>query len=327
MIGLIQVDGKLPNLALMKISSYYKALGEDVEFVRPKQTYQKIYASAIFTSSAAQCHDLQQEYGSLIEIGGTGWDIKKKLPPEIDACVADYSLYSTGMIERSIKGARSKAARVRKAEEIVNAGIGFSSRGCVRNCKFCVVPRKEGRLRQDQQIKDIINPKSNIIILNDNNLTADPACIQKLEEIRGRRLTVDINQGLDIRFMTDPIAKIISEVKHLRSIHYAWDLMEHEEPVINGIKILLKYAKAWRHMCYMLVGFNTTFEEDYYRFRRLNELGIRPYVMRYNDNPDRRLHHFARWVNGFVHTSCSFEEYEPWAREQERVNGEQLSLL
>lgn len=80
MIGLIDIDGKLPNLALMKISAYYKSFGEQVEFVRPdvgKDTYEKIYASALFTKSKKECEHLQEYYGDRIEIGGTGWDIKK----------------------------------------------------------------------------------------------------------------------------------------------------------------------------------------------------------------------------------------------------------
>lgn len=51
MIGLIDVDSKIPNLALMKISSYYKSLGEQVEFVQAGVNYDKIYASTVFTRS------------------------------------------------------------------------------------------------------------------------------------------------------------------------------------------------------------------------------------------------------------------------------------
>ena len=64
----------------------------------------------------------------------------------------------------ALKGSMSREARERKAQEIVNAGIGFTSRGCVRKCGFCVVPRKEGRLHQDAPIKDLINPGPNVII-------------------------------------------------------------------------------------------------------------------------------------------------------------------
>lgn len=320
MIGLIDVDSKIPNLALMKLSSYYKSLGEEVEFIQPNKQYEKIFASTIFTRSKDICSKLQEQYGDKIEIGGTGWDIKKELDPVIEHMKPDYELYSAEMIAARMRGIMTKQRKFEKATEIVNAGIGFTSRGCIRNCKFCFVPKKEGCFRHVAEIKDLINPKSNVLILNDNNLTADPDCIDKLHEIRDRKLIVDINQGCDVRLVNEDIAKALSEIKHLRSVHYAWDLMGYESQVLDGIKVLLKYMKAWRHMCFMLVGFNTTFEEDMYRFRKLEEMGIRPYVMVYNDKKDIRLKHFERWVNSRICKACEWEDYEPWVRDQVIAN-------
>ena len=315
-IGLIDIDSRLPNLALMKISNYYKTNGCKVEFVKIGAEYEKIYASAIFTRSKRECEKLIEYYGDLINVGGTGWDINKVLPVEIDTMKPDYDLYTVEDITLRIKGISTKQRKVEKAAEIVNAGMGFTSRGCIRNCSFCFVPEKEGKFRQATEIKDLINPKSNVLILHDNNLTADPFCIDKLREIKDRGLIVDINQGCDVRLMTDEIAQALSEVKHLRSLHYAWDLMGFEEQVLSGINTLSKYIKNYKHMCFMLVGYNTTFEEDMYRFRKLNELGIRPYVMKYNQkNDDERLNKFARWVNSFIHKAVpDFEEYDPWRK-------------
>lgn len=326
MIGLIDIDSKLPNLALMKISNYYKSLGEEVEFVREEQKYEKLYASAIFTKSKGKCQELKNKYGDLIKIGGTGWNIEKQLPKAIEKMKPDYSLYTAEMIYKRIKGGIGlKESKYKKAETIVNAGLGFTSRGCIRNCGFCFVPKKEGSFHQVAEIKDLINPKSNVLILHDNNLTADPNCIDKLHEIRDRGLIVDINQGCDVRLMTPEIAKALSEVKHLRSLHYAWDLMGFENQVIEGIKTLSSYVKTYKHMCFMLVGYNTTFEEDMYRYRKLDELNIRPYVMVYNGIGTIKLHHFARWVNSRICKACSFEEYWPWIRAQEK--GEQIDLF
>lgn len=77
MIGLIDVDSKIPNLALMKLSTYYKSIGETVEFVQEGKEYEKIFASSIFTRSKSVCEDLVKKYEDKIEIGGTGWDIKR----------------------------------------------------------------------------------------------------------------------------------------------------------------------------------------------------------------------------------------------------------
>lgn len=326
MIGLIDVDSKIPNLALMKISSYYKSLGEHVEFVQSGVNYDKIYASTVFTRSYEECCKLKKHYGDKIEIGGTGWDLHKDLDDVIERMKPDYDLYSAGEIASRMKGIGTKEHKLKKATEIVNAGMGFTSRGCIRECGFCFVPKKEGKFRQVAEIRDIINPRSNVIILHDNNLTADPDCIEKLREIRDRGLVVDINQGCDVRLMTDEIAKALSEVKHLRSLHYAWDLMGFENQVMEGINTLSQYIKPYRHMCFMLVGFNTSFEEDMYRFQKLIERKVDPFVMIYNEKKDIQLKHFARWVNSRIYKVCSFDEYEPWKKE--RMKGyEQLELV
>ena len=326
MIGLIDVDSKIPNLALMKISSYYKSLGEQVEFVRPGGNYDKIFASAIFTRSYNECLKLKEFYGDKIEIGGTGWDLHKDLDDSIERTKPDYDLYSAEEIASRMKGIGTKEHKFKKATEIVNAGMGFTSRGCIRECGFCFVPKKEGKFRNVAEISDLINPRSNILILHDNNLTADPHCIDKLHEIRDRQLIVDINQGCDVRLINDDIAHALSEVRHLRSLHYAWDLMGFESQVMEGIKTLSKYVKPYKHMCFMLVGFNTSFEEDMYRFRKLTENKVDPFVMIYNEKKDTRLRHFARWVNSRIYKSCSFEEYEPWKKELRNRGYEQLEL-
>lgn len=323
-IGLIDVDSKIPNLALMKISSYHKSLGEEVEFMQANREYEKIYASAIFTRSKSKCIELLNTYGDKIEIGGTGWDLNKVLDKEIEYMKPDYDLYSAAEIASRMKGIGTNEQKLKKATEIVSAGMGFTSRGCVRNCGFCFVPKKEGNFHQVAEIKDLINPKSNILILHDNNLTADPYCIDKLHEIRDRKIIVDINQGCDVRLVNEDIARALGEVKHLRSLHYAWDLMGFEKQVMEGINTLSKYIKPYRHMCFMLVGFNTTFEEDMYRFRKLRELKVDPFVMVYNQKDDKKLKHFARWVNSRIYKSCKWEEYTPWIKEQ--FKNEQLKF-
>jgi hypothetical protein len=326
MIGLIDIDGKLPNLALMKISSYYKTAGEPVEFVQAGRKYEKIYVSCLFTWNKSKVEKILQLYPDA-EVGGTGWDIHKVLPDEIEACSPDYDLYKVSDILPRIKGGiATKESKLKKAETIVNAGMGFTSRGCVRNCGFCFVPPKEGSFKQVASIGELLNPKSNVLILMDNNLTADPDVIDKLHEIRDRELIVDITQGIDVRLLTPEIAQALSEVKHLRSVHYAWDLMGFEQQVMDGIKILSGHVKKWRHMCFMLTGYNTTFEEDMYRFNKLTEMGVRPYVMPYNlTYPTKKHHCFASWVNSRKHTVCSFEEFEPWVKAHGEY--EQISLI
>ena len=323
---LIDVDGKLPNLALMKLSTWHKSLGDEVFFNECNRP-DKVYISVLFTWNKSKVLKLLQIYPNA-EVGGTGWDIHKTLPVEVEACKPDYGLYKVSDILPRIKGGiATKESKMKKAETIVNAGMGFTSRGCVRNCGFCFVPPKEGQFHHVAEIKDLLNPRSKVLILMDNNLTADPGCIEKLHEIRDRGLTVDISQGIDVRLLTPEIAQALAEVKHLRSIHYAWDLVDclNDLKIINGIILLSKYVKAWKHMCFMLTGYNTTFEQDMYRFRILTDLGVKPYVMPYNKQfRSEKDRCFAGWINSRKHTVCSFEEFEPWVKVQ---NENQISIF
>lgn len=335
---LIDIDGKLPNLALMKLSTWHKALGDTV-YLNTCDRPDKVYISVLFTWSRSKAEKIMQLYPRAeIKIGGTGWDFivnekgrfvevtHTELPPEIEACKPDYDLYKASDILPRIRGGiATKRSKEHKAAEIVNAGMGFSSRGCIRKeCGFCGVRQKEGEFHHVAEINDLLNPRSNVLILYDNNLTADPDCIEKLHEIRDRKLVVDITQGIDVRLLTPEIAQALSEVSHLRSIHYAWDLMLFENQILDGIKLFKQYVKSWKQMCFMLTCYNTSFEEDMYRFRRLREMNINPYVMPYNKTYiSEKHHHFARWINGRIYTKCSFEEYEPWIKAQ---NNNQLGL-
>ena len=321
-VGIIDFDGKIPNLALMKLSTYYKRQGAKVFLNDVPKDADKVFCSVLFTWNKPKAELLQEIYKN-IEFGGTGWDIHKRLPDEIEKCQPDYTLYTQDDIyQRICRGIGKKENKLKKAQTIIDAGIGFTSRGCVRNCGFCFVPPKEGEFHQVAEIKDIINPRSNVIVLLDNNFTADPDMIEKCKEIKERGLIVDITQGIDVRLMTEEKAKALSEIKHLRSIHYAWDLMGFENQVMEGIDILSQSIKKWRHMCFMLVGYNTNFEEDMYRFRRLSEMNVDPYVMIYNKERDERLKHFARWVNGRIYKKCAWNEYDPWRKAQMKCYGQ-----
>lgn len=171
-----------------------------------------------------------------------------------------------------------------------------------------------------------------MVTLLDNNLTANPDVLQILAEVRERNLVIDITQGVDVRTMTPEIAQALASVKHLRSVHYAWDQISFEGKVLAGIETLAQHVARWRHLCFTLTGFDTEHEEDYHRFKVLTGRGIDPYVMIYNKRPlprklnekknipleELRRHHFSRWVNGRIYTKCAdFERYSNWLKDKE----------
>jgi radical SAM superfamily enzyme YgiQ (UPF0313 family) len=157
-IGLIAADGhNFPNLALMKIAAFHRQTGDTVEWVNYFERYDKVYISKAFTFTPDVCTVIQADE---IERGGTGYDVRKRLHPEIDALQPDYSIYP------NLDG---------------KTAYGFLTRGCIRACKWCVVPAKEGRITPYQDIEEILQNRRNAILM-DNNILACDYGLQQLEK-------------------------------------------------------------------------------------------------------------------------------------------------
>lgn len=281
-VRLVDVDSKIPNLALMKISAYHKAKGDDVDFYSP--LFDKpdlIYASKVFDFTP----DFMFYPDCEIVKGGSGYDLKAELPAEIESQFPDYSLYRC------------------------DYAIGFTTRGCIRKCPFCIVPQKEGYIRIVGDIYDFWNGQEYLMLL-DNNLTAAPEHFEKiLKQLIKHEIKTDFNQGLDIRLITDDMARLLAKVRLWKQIHFAFDDIRIEEQVRAGIAILTKHMPASRLMFYVLIGFNSTPEEDLYRVEMLRGLGVDPFVMPYDKtNPYQRR--FARWVNHkAIFKTVKWEDY------------------
>jgi len=268
-IGLIQVDGKWANLALMKISAWHKKQGDQVEWYRPLWLYNRVYASKIFTDT----NDYLYTPSVLIK-GGSGYDMPTALPDEMEHCFPDYSLYP-----------------------FIDYAIGFTTRGCPRQCSFCIVPQKEGKLRVVGDIGTFWCGQNKIILL-DNNLTAAPMEHFKevMEQLRKTGVRIDFSQGLDLRLLSDEHCEALKDVRLWKRLRFAWDQMKDELVIRKGLKLLKKYYHPDRITVYVLVGFDTTMEENMYRVEVLRSFGVNPFVMRYHQK-NHSLNEFARWVN------------------------------
>jgi len=285
-IGLFDIDSKYHNLALMKLSTYYKLRGHEVEFYNPlwKQTYHIVYVSKIFKKKNKKVMYIPE---NAIE-GGSGFSLGIKLPKETEHLMPDYSLYN------------------------LNYSLGFTTRGCIRNCGFCIIKDKEGEIKEHAEVEEFLNPKSNIVVLLDNNFLALPSHIKKLQKYIDKGWIMDFNQGLDIRLINKENAELLAKVKHYKQIHFAWDLMSYEKEFKKGLAILFKVGiKPYRIMVFILCGFNTTFEEDLYRFDELLNLGVDSFIMVYG-NVDRKIKEFSRWVNKRLYKFCKLEDFIKW---------------
>lgn len=282
-IGLIDIDSKIPNLALMKISAWHKKQGDEVELTQPlfADQFNLIYASQVFDFSTLPLLPEKTIYG------GSGFNLDFKLEDRVEEMMPDYSLYPNS-----------------------DYAIGFTSRGCNRDCPFCIVPRKEGLFRTECDIYRFWNGQKKIMLL-DNSLNTDDFWFGEiLDSLIKERLLVDFNQGLDIRYLNNGQAEQLTRVKLWKQIHFAWDSTRDEARVRDGIRILKRYRLTNKSMFYVLVGFDSTQEEDLYRVMTLRDLGLDPFVMPF-DKFDPYQKDFARWVNHkAIFKTVSWKNYE-----------------
>ena len=295
-IGLIDVDShNYPNLALMKISAYHKAQGDTVEWWWGFGQYDRVYMSKVFDDSYTP--DMSEPLNTAEVIkGGTGYDLKNQLPPEIEKMYPDYGLYP---------------------EFTKDTAYGFLTRGCPNACPFCCVCKKEGR--ESHKVADLDNwwqGQKNIVLM-DPNLLAYRDHIALLDQLAASGAWVDINQGLDARLLTPKNIEAIKRVK-IKEIHFAWDLMKNSKRIIKGLNLWKRYGKKNRHgkwgTVYVLTNFNTTMAENLYRIYTLDRMGFDPYVMIYDKpNAPREIRLLQRWCNNkIIFRSCPrFEDYDP----------------
>jgi hypothetical protein len=323
-IRLTQIDGKLPNLALMRLSAFHKARGDEIHFSRSpyrgmfEPAYDKVYGSAIFDFSAPRVAILRAEFPGAI-IGGS-WNendtttVESVLDPGTDTNVHDYSLYPD-----------------------FTASIGFTARGCRFKCGFCSVPKREGAPRPVNTITDIWrgepHPRHLHLLDNDFFGQSREQWETRITEIRDGNFKVCFNQGINIRMIDDRSAAALASVRYhddsfkVRRLYTAWDNVGHEAKFFRGIECLERAGIPSSHvMAYMLVGYDPheTWERVMYRFDKMTALNIRPYPMIFQQQKNMRLplggHNarleqrtlgeFQRWAIRKAYTFIPFEHYD-----------------
>ena len=305
-IGLIDVDGhNFPNIPLMKLSAWHKQQGDTVEWYNPMFSghMDKVYMSKVFSFT--------DDYMYLVDAdeivkGGSGYCISTvdgqeiynkaadiELPHEIEHIYPDYSLYG-----------------------IEDTAYGFLTRGCPRACSFCHVEAKEGRAsRKVADLSEFWNGQKNIVLCDPNIL----ACKQwkdLLQQLIDSKAWIDINQGLDIRLMTEEKAEMIKQMK-VKELHFAWDRYQDKDIILPKLKMFKEHTKLdiRKLIVYVLCNYDTTIEQDLERIYTLRDMGYWAYVMLYDKESIPRGHDLrkmARWCNNrFIFAKCKrFEDYK-----------------
>ena len=299
-VRLVQLDGKLPNLALMKLTHWHHGKGDSVWLShtvdRPytEPVPDKTYGSAIFTASLPKAQRLAQSGAT---VGGTGSGdaiTAESLIGEPEYEHYDYSMYPE-----------------------YRWSLGFSQRGCRLKCGFCVVPKKEGRPKAMNTIPDIWrgDPHARCVVLLDNDFFGQPMAEwrARIQEIRDGGFKASFNQGLNVRLLSQEQAEALATIEYRdadfrrRRLYTAWDNVGDERHFFGGVERLEKAGVPAEHlMVYMLVGWapGETMDRILYRYRKLKDAGCMPFPMVYGTNP--LLKRFQRWV------VRRYDEIVPW---------------
>lgn len=264
-------DAKYHNLALMKMATFYKMLDNRV-YLNGVGQFDHTIGSWLFTWSEKSPCDIE---------GGPGINVKTKLPDHIQRLRPDYDLFP------------------------IDFSLGYTWSYCPRKCPFCIVPQQNNP-KEHHSIWDFHDLRFKKICLLNNNTFSDPQWKETFEEIWDADLTVRDENGYDIRLLNDEKAAALKKTKFKNNrIYFAWDRMEDERKIIAGFEILKRFKLA-RHdtMIYVLVGFDTTDEEDFHRLQKIHDFGMSPYVMPYKKN-DRHLYALKRFIDQRVYRQSS----------------------
>lgn len=260
---LIDADSTIPNIPLMKLSMFHKRMGDHIDFIklnmpyypnrkkkifRVIDNYDKIYCSVIFEGN--------KEYikGDNIIFGGTGVDLETNLPEKIEKLPPDYSLYPN-----------------------CDTSYGFITRGCIRNCSFCKVPKKEGMIRQVSDIDSIIYHKK--VKFLDNNILALPTHKDILQELVLKNIRCQFNQGLDIRLIDNENSELLSRLNYIGEYIFAFDDIAYKKIIKTKLK-LLDWRKDWKFKFFVYIHPKMSIQETVLRVEWLKENKCLPYIMR-----------------------------------------------
>jgi hypothetical protein len=267
-ILLVDADSIIPNLALMKLSTWHKNNGDSVELIklnlpyfpnRKKKSFflhrglsplvfDKIYCSVVF--------DGNKEFvkGKDVIFGGTGVDLTTVLPDDVENCEPDYSLYPDN-----------------------DTSYGFITRGCIRKCPFCKVPEKEGYIHKVNEVDSIVRHKK--VKFLDNNILAYPLHKEVLRELISKNIKCQFTQGLDIRLTDHENSLLLSKLKYIKEYTFAFDDWKYKS-IIDKKLSLLSWRKPFQFRFFVYIHPNMSLFETVQRIKYLKERDCLPYVMR-----------------------------------------------
>lgn len=327
-IGIIDADlldngTRHPNLALLKISGYCKHYGHHVRLIHEydevitenpvnSTDFDLLVMSRVFKFTQVPNVIYRLIEQGYIFYGGTGFfEINGPvLPTKVEHFKPDYALYKE-YIEWKTGGDEKK--KKRNWDDYLSYSIGFTTRGCIRHCNFCVNRLSNG-VTYWSPVQEFLDESRPRIYLWDDNIMAAPAGVFKrvMDDLQATGKPFQFRQGMDIRLMTEEKAKLLCSVKYYGDYIFAFDHYRLDDPrEKKQVEQTLRGLDVWTRYCtketklYVLVAFDSQDEKDiegaFFRIKTLMEYGCLPYIMRFEDYHKSRFKslytQLARWCN------------------------------
>lgn len=310
-IGIIDADlcwrkkHRFPNLACMKLAGYLKSVGDETMLILSPTVaevgqYDKVYLSKVFTDTVVPEELLRLPH---VSKGGTGFFYEKAppLPEEIEHAFPDYHLYDSWL---DIVGRTTSTAGY------TDHSIGFLTRGCFRQCDFCV-NKSYDRVQVHSPLAEFLDVSRPKITLLDDNFFGCPQWKPLLLEVQNTGKPFRFVQGLDIRLLTEEKAEMLFASRYCGDFIFAFDNIADRDIIEQKLRLANKYTHKNLRF-YVFCGFDRSgkYDESFWAqdirdtFERIGILmryNALPYITRfhrYTESPYRGMYvTLARWCN------------------------------
>ena len=284
---------RFPNLASMKISSYHKGIGDFVKLIWEYDYFQLscydvVYISKVFTKT-----EVPEQILNLPNViyGGTGfyYDNAEPLPYEIEHSKPDYHLYDE-WIDYCIN---EKNAKIKEFAYYKEYSIGYLTRGCFRQCEFCVNRNKKRCVKHSSVYEFMDNDRQKLCFLDDN-FFACPQWKEIIAEVKSTGKRFQFKQGLDERLLDKEKIEQIVSWKYDGDFIFAFDNIEDKELIEEKLKLIFKLYPDFKKSLkfYVFCGFdkNDIYDDKFWiddiknvfiRCFILAKYSALPYIMRY----------------------------------------------
>ena len=315
-IGIIDGDliynkkHRFPNLACMKISGYYKSKGHNVELLTDYGSltnYDLVFISKVFTETKIPEEVLNLPF---VTYGGTGffYDKSEPLPDYIEHCMPDYHLYDK-WVQSKIKNGEKK----REFSFYTDYSIGYTTRGCIRHCSFCV-NKNYNASRLHSPVSEFLDETRPYICLLDDSILACADWKKVFDDLIATGKRFQFRQGVDERLLTEEKCEyLFRKAKYANDRSFAFDNIKDKELIISKLKMIRKYTDE-RIKFYLLCAYNHdkngVYDEIFWkqdiidlfeRIKILAEYACLPYIMRFENYKESKYKgiyiNAAAWCN------------------------------